>query len=99
MKAIKDFFKRFLSSKDPNDYQAVVLCSHCMEEIVVGIKKWSDFQDEYNPHNSKHAYTVKKEIIGKNCYSIMKLTIGLTRESGVLFAETESCKFIRFGKK
>jgi len=54
---------------------------------------------EYNARNPKHAYTVKKDIIGRDCFSLMKVTIALTGAIKVLFVDTEGCEFIGFKKE
>ena len=98
-----DFIKRLLKnlslSNSVATFYAVVKCSDCGEEITIRINTSSDFQIEYNSHNPEHYYTIKKEIIGKNCFNLMGLTLALTRNAAVLFTDTKSCEFVKFGKQ
>jgi hypothetical protein len=96
MKQVKRFFKNILSVKPNRIFYIAVKCSDCKEEVVVRIDQSSDFQVEYNAHNPKHRYTIKKEAIGKNCFNLMSLTLALTREIKVLFVDTKGCEFIKF---
>jgi len=96
MKQIKRFFKNMVSVNPDRAFYLVVKCSDCKEEVLVRIGRSSDFQIEYNARNPRHRYTIKKEIIGKNCFNLMSLTLALTREIKVLFVDTKGCEFIKF---
>lgn len=80
-------------------FYAIVRCLDCREEVKVRINHSSDFQVEYSPRNPEHSYTIKKEIIGKKCFNLMKLTLALTKDGKVLFTDTVSCEFVKFGKE
>ncbi|MBU0759003.1 MAG: hypothetical protein KKC66_02460 [Candidatus Omnitrophica bacterium] len=96
---IKRFVNKFSMRKQRNVFRAVVKCSECGEEVRVRIEFSSDFQAEYNQTNPEHCYTIKKEIIGKNCYNLMKLSLALTREAKLLFADKQGCEFITFERE
>ena len=99
MKIIKTIIKNIFPSSPKKAFYAVVKCSDCGEEVKVRIDRSSDFQVEYNAHNSQHGYTIKKEIIGKNCFNLMSLTLSLTKDAKLLFADTKACKFVAFGRE
>ena len=80
-------------------YYVEVRCSKCKEEIMVRINLSSDFQREYNAANPEHFYTIKKEMMGKACFNLMKLTLGLTKNITVSSITAEACEFIRFDKE
>jgi hypothetical protein len=95
---ILKIFKNFVSAKPRRAFCAVVKCSDCGEVVRVGIDRSSDLQIEYNGHNPEHCYTIKKEIIGKGCFNLMKISLALTKEAGLLFSDTQGCKLISFEK-
>ncbi|MFC1666661.1 hypothetical protein ACFL0P_02150 [Candidatus Omnitrophota bacterium] len=99
MKNVKKIIKNLTSSGSKKVFYASVKCSGCEEEVKIRINRPSDFQEEYNPHNPEHCYTVKKEIIGKKCFNLMKLTLALTKKINVLFADAESCEFMAFDRE
>jgi len=90
----------YLSTTGPQKaFYAMVRCSDCGEEVRTRINRSSDFQLEYNPHNPGHYYTITKEIIGRNCFNLMKLTLALSRDLKVLFFDAKSCEFITFERE
>lgn len=93
---LKKIIKGFLTARPKRAFYAVVRCADCGEEVHVRIDRSSDFQVEYKPHNPQHSYTITKEIIGKNCFNLMKLSLALTKEARLLFSDTHSCEFIAF---
>ncbi len=99
MKALKKIFQNLLISGPKNAFYVLVKCPECGEEVRVRINRSSDFQVEYDPHNPKHRYTIKKEIIGKNCFNLMAVTLALTKNVEVLFSDTKACKFIEFRRE
>jgi len=99
MKLIKRLIRRISSPGQKKAFYVTVKCSDCGEEVRVRIDSSSDLQMEYNARNPKHAYTVKKDIIGRDCFSLMKVTIALTGAIKVLFVDTEGCEFIGFKKE
>lgn len=97
-----DILKRIKNSILPqpkNAFYVKVKCSDCGEEVKVRINRSSDFQIEYNAHNPEHCYTIKKEIIGKDCFNLMGLTVALTKNVKVLFVDTKACEFIEFKRE
>ena len=98
IRAIKKIFQNFLPVKPKKAFYIIVKCSDCEEEVRVRIDRASDFQVTYDTHNPEHYYTIKKEMIGKNCYNLMELTLALTRDAKVLFANTKTCEFIKLGR-
>ncbi|MBU4149925.1 MAG: hypothetical protein KKB52_06275 [Candidatus Omnitrophica bacterium] len=96
---IRKIINKFSVGKQKNAFYAVVKCSDCGEEVRVRIESSSDFQAEYDKNNPEHCYTIKKEIIGKNCYNLMKISLALTREARLLFADTQDCEFIAFKRE
>lgn len=99
MKTITKTIKKFVSRSPKKAFFVTVRCSDCGEEVMVRINRSSDFQMAYEPHNPKHFYTVKKEIVGKNCYHLMRLTLALTKNIRVLYADTDACEFIKFDRE
>ncbi len=99
MKSIKRIIKNLICQSPKRAFYVLVKCADCGEEIKVRINRSSDFQSEYNINNPPHCYTIKKEIIGKDCFNLMSLTLGLTRDIKVLFADTKACEFLRFGRE
>jgi len=97
MKFIAKIIKNLVPSGPKKTFYAVVKCADCGENVKIRINLSSDFQIEYTAHNPKHAYTVKKEIIGKDCFNLMGLTIALTKDIKVLFTDVKACEFINFG--
>jgi hypothetical protein len=91
-----NFLKSLMPSRPKRAFYAVVKCSDCGEEARIRIDRSSDFQVEYNGHNPEHCYTIKKEIIGKNCFNLMKISLALTKEAGLLFSDTQGCKLVSF---
>jgi len=98
MKLIKKLIKNLSLSDRKTSFYAVVKCSDCGEEIKVRIERASDFQTAYNTHNTDHCYTVKKEIIGKDCFNLMEMNLALTKNAGVLSVDTKACEFVRFDR-
>ena len=90
MKAIKRIIQNLLPAKPKKAFYLVVRCSDCGENVRIRLERSSDFQIEYSPYNSKHFYTIKKEIIGKNCYNLMNLSLALTKNIEVLFVDTKA---------
>jgi len=76
-----------------------VKCSDCGEEVKVRINRSSDFQIEYNAQDPERYYTIKKEIIGKDCFNLMRLKLALTKDLKVLFDDASGCKFIEFERE
>ena len=99
MKNIKRLVKNLLPGIPKKAFYLAVKCSDCGEEIKVRINRSSDFQIEYNARNPEHYYTIKKEIIGKNCFNLMGLTLALTKDLVVLFGDASGCEFIRFERE
>jgi len=96
---LKGFFKNLISAGPKKAFYVLVRCADCGEDIRVRISRSSDFQIEYAPRNPEHFYTIKKEIIGKDCFNLMQLTLALTKNLKVLFADTKACEFITFDKE
>jgi len=63
------------------------------------INRSSDFQIVYSPNNPEHYYTVKKELLGKNCFNLIHLTLALTKGAKVLFVDVTGCEFIAFERE
>jgi len=99
MKTLKKIFQNLLISSPKKAFYLLVKCPECEEEVRVRINRSSDFQVEYSPHNPKHRYTIKKEIIGKNCFNLMAVTLALTKNAEVLFSDTKACKLIKFERE
>ena len=99
MKAFKKIIKNLLSSSPKNAFYAMVKCSDCGEEVKVRINHSADFQIEYNAQNPQHAFTVKKEIIGKDCFNLMGLTLALARDARLLFSDCKACRFVKFERE
>ncbi|NQV04264.1 MAG: hypothetical protein HQ532_02095 [Candidatus Omnitrophica bacterium] len=99
MKTLKKIFRNLLTSSPKNAFYLIVKCPECGEEVKVRINRSSDFQVEYNPHNPKLCYTIKKEVIGKNCFNLMAVTLALTKNAEILFSDTKACKFIKFQRE
>ena len=99
MKLIKNLIKNLPLSNTARSFYAVVRCLECGEEIRVRVRYSSDFQIAYDAQNSDHCYTIKKEIIGKDCYNLMKLTLAVTKNAKVLFADTKACSFIKLDRE
>ena len=77
----------------------MVKCSDCGEEVKVRINRASDFQSAYSAQNPEHLYTIKKEIIGKNCYNLMGINLALTKNAKVLFSDSSACELIKFDRE
>ncbi|MBU4313005.1 MAG: hypothetical protein KJ706_09835 [Candidatus Omnitrophica bacterium] len=99
MKEIKRFIKNLVPGAPKKAFYVAVKCSDCGEEVKVRINRSSDFQIEYNAQNPEHYYTIKKEIIGKNCFNLMGLKLALTKNLKVLFDDVSGCKFIEFERE
>jgi len=99
MKAIKRIIKNLIPPGPKKAFYLEVRCPDCGEEVRVRINRSSDFQTEYKPRNSEHCYTIKKEIIGKNCFNIMGLSVALTKSAKVLFVDASSCEFLKFERE
>ncbi|MDP6685641.1 MAG: hypothetical protein QGI05_01665 [Candidatus Omnitrophota bacterium] len=99
MKAILKTIKKFFKPEYKKAFLVTIKCHDCEEEVSVRINRSADFQLDYNPKNPKHFYTIKKEIIGKNCYNLMQLEIALTKNTKVLYTNTKSCDFVKFDKE
>ena len=97
--SLKELFKNLISADPKKAFYLVVKCSDCGEEVVVRINRSSDFQIEYKARNPEHYYTIKKEIIGKNCFNLMGLTLALTKNLKVLFSDASGCEFIKFERE
>lgn len=97
--SLKGFIKNLLQGSPKKAFYLVVKCSDCGEEVSVWINRSSDFQIEYNTQNPEHYYTIKKEIIGRDCVNLMKLTLALTKNLKILFNDAAGCEFIKFEKK
>ena len=96
--AIKKFIDKLLLAGANETFFVLVKCSECGEEVKVRMSHASDIQIEYSVDNPRHCYTIKKEIIGKDCFNLMTLTLAMTKRLKVLFSETTGCKFIRLSK-
>lgn len=96
MKTIRKFIKNLLPKNPKNAFYAFVECTDCREKVKISINRSSDFQAAYNAHNPEHCYNIKKEIIGKNCFNLMGLSLALTKNAKVLFVDTKGCNFITF---
>ena len=96
---IKTLIHKILPAEPKKAFYLMVKCVDCGEEIRVRINRSSDFQKEYNKSNPEHRYTIKKEVVGKNCFNLMKITLALTKEGRVLFADTKGCGFIKFDRE
>ena len=92
-------FKKLISGQPKKAFYVVVKCSDCGEEVSVRINRASDFQSVHNVQNPEHLYTIKKEIIGKNCYNLMRITLALTKNAKVLFFDSSACEFIKFDRE
>jgi len=99
MKVITKILRDMIANSSKKAFYISVKCSDCGEEIRVRINRSSDFQLEYKPVNPEHCYTIKKEIIGKNCFNLMSLTLALTKNLKVLFADAKACEFMRFDRE
>ena len=99
MKAIIKILRNIITSSSKKAFYISVKCSDCGEVIKVRINRSSDFQLEYKPVNPEHCYTIKKEIIGKNCFNLMGLTLALTKNLKVLFVDAKACEFIGFDRE
>ncbi len=96
MKAIKKILDNLLWARPKKAFYLKVRCSDCGEEVRVRINRASDFQVEYSPHNPEHRYTIKREIIGKDCFNLMGLTLALKKDVKVLYVDTKGCEFVEF---
>ncbi len=99
MKTITKILKNMITGNSKKAFYISVKCSDCGEEIKVRINRSSDFQLEYKAVNPEHFYTIKKEIIGKNCFNLMSLTLALTKNLKILFADAKACEFIKFDRE
>jgi len=99
MKVITKILRDMIANSSKKAFYISVKCFDCGEEIRVRINRSSDFQLEYKPVNPEHCYTIKKEIIGKNCFNLMSLTLALTKNLKVLFADAKACEFMRFDRE
>ena len=99
MKPLKGIFKNLFPANPKKAFFAIVKCSDCGEEVKVKIHRSSDFQIEYSSRNPEHCYTIKKEIIGADCFNLMRLTLALTKNAGVLFSDAKACEFIKFDRE
>lgn len=97
--SLKGLFKNLTSTGSKKAFYLAVKCSDCGEEVVVRINRSSDFQIEYDAQNPEHYYTIKKEVIGKNCFNLMGLTLALTKNLKVLFSDVSGCEFIKFERE
>lgn len=99
MKSVQRLIGYLLNPGSKKAFYVMVRCSDCGEEVRTRINRSSDFQLEYNPHNPGHYYTITREIIGRNCFNLMRLKLALSRDLKVLFFDTESCEFIKFDRE
>ena len=99
MKTIKRLVKNLLTPSAKKAFYLLVKCSDCGEEVKVRINSSSDFQTEFSASNPEHRYTIKKEIIGKDCFNLMKTTLALTKDIKVLFVDCNGCQFINFDRE
>lgn len=99
MKAIKRLIKNIFTVNTKKAFYLCVKCSDCGEEVNVRVNSSSDFQTEFCAPNPEHRYTIKKEIIGKNCFNLMKTTLALTKNIKVLFVDCSGCQFIKFDRE
>jgi len=99
LKILKKITKILTSSSPKKAFYAMVKCSDCGEEVKIRINRSSDFQIAYNSNNPEHRYTIKKELLGKNCFNLMELILALTKNVKVLFADTKGCEFITFERE
>jgi len=99
LKIAKKFIKLLLPPGPKKAFYALVKCSDCGEEVKMRINRSSDFQIVYNSNNPEHCYTIKKELLGKNCFNLMGLTLALTKNVKILFVDTKGCEFITFGRE
>lgn len=99
LKTVKRFVKNLFTPNTKKAFYLLVKCSECREEVKVRINSSSDFQVEYKPGNPEHYYTVKKEIIGRNCFNLMKTTLALTKGVKLLFADCSGCQFLAFDRE
>ena len=96
---IKRILTNIFSARPEKEFYVIVKCRDCGEEVRARISRVADFQAEYDTRNPKHRYTVKKEVIGKNCFNLMGLTLALTKNSEVLFTDTKGCDFLGFNRE
>ena len=99
MKTVKKFVKSLITPNTKKAFYLLVKCSECQEEVKVRINSSSDFQTEYNPRNPEHRYTVKKEIIGRNCFNLMRVTLALTKAVKTLYVDCSGCTFMAFDRE
>jgi len=99
LKTFKKITKLLLPANPKKAFYAAVKCSDCGEEVKVRINRSSDFQIVYNAPNPEHYYTIKKELLGKNCFNLMKLTIALTKNVKILFVDAKGCEFVTFERE
>ena len=97
---IREILKKFsFFGETKKAFYATVRCKDCGEEVKIRIKRSSDFQIVYDSSNPSHCYTVKKEILGKDCFNLMDLTLALTRNARLLFADVKGGEFITFDRE
>ena len=99
MKNIIRFVKNLFPGEPKKAFYLAVRCSDCKEKVNVRLNRASDFQSAFNAANPEHRYTIQKEIIGKNCFNLMKLKLALTKDLKVLFVDTKACEFLIFDRE
>lgn len=72
-----------------------IKCDKCGEEITVRVNRLTDIQNLYTePGEEGAAYTLKKEVLGKKCSSLMNIEIDFDRSYRIISQEISGGKFI-----
>lgn len=99
MKTVKKIIEILFPGTQKKAFYAAVRCKDCGEEVRIRINRSSDFQMAHDSSNPSHYFTVKKEVIGKDCFNLMGLTLALTNNASLLFADVKGCEFITFDRE
>lgn len=73
----------------------IVECGKCGERIRVRINKKTDLQNEFRrPGGSGSSFTLKKEVMGNNCYNLMEVYLEFNDQYRILSKRVKNGKLL-----
>jgi len=96
LKNLKKFFSAPAYSSNENFLKLKVKCKKCSEEIVVNIRKSSDFSRVYEEDNppAGSAFFLRKEILGSKCNNLIYVTEYFDENFRLISKEIQGGEFL-----
>lgn len=85
----------FLKKRETDILWLEIECSKCQEIIKVRVNKKTDLQNEFlQPGKAGCAFTLKKEVLGKRCHNLMKVSLKFDDRFRILSGEVKNGRLI-----